>query len=1792
MKKNYYGKVLALTLAASMVSVPAFAEENSPQGDIGSSVSEDETLLEENEENTESSLQDRIDALPTVEELKVMTAEELKAVNAEIEEIYAALEESEDAADLNVEKLQAVADFFTGAVEEQKIDGIVVSTEAELRAAIAQAEGTEDAPTKITILNDIALASTLAINTNVVIDGLGNKLTISESNYGTSQYGPSMITVGNGNNSVNVEIKNLTIDVGIMNAENIVSGTEPNKYMRGILVNKNSKTVLGYNTVVTGGRNATGAAVTATGEVVINGAEIKYNYGTNRGIVLASDFAKVSMTSGSVHDNKAKSGAGVAAVGDEATVNITGGTISNNIANDGGGAIAVMYGGVATIDGETVIENNTANYGGAIATACINSERVNKIYIKGGTIRNNISGQDLGSQIYAWNAGGAKPYIEITGGTITCDTEKAALCNGLADVVISGGTIENANGYSLIGSSSDICLADISSNAEIGKIYLANNNYINISGAMKNEKPITVVIHENTNTSSYIIAKGSNGYKITEEDLAAFTNTLDGYTLYLDTAENAIKAGVAHTVTLNANYGDNAETKEVKGAKISLSADTFIREGYVLIGWNTGADGTGTAYTDSFMPTGDITLYAQWEKAVNYAITYDANGGTGTMSEQSIVGGVEATLTENTFTREGYVFTGWNTATDGTGTAYADGAKVRFDAGTTLYAQWAATSGYCGAPEVNEGKDVTWAYDASTGTLTISGKGAMADYSAETEDGQDSDDGFKAPEWRTLPVKKAVIEEGVTTVGNRAFYDMENLNTVEIAASVETLGLRAINWSGVKEIKFAENSKLKTISFAAINHLSELEKITIPANVETIDSWALAHNNLKEVKFEGNKIKRIGYNSFSHNANLSSVILPTGIEELDEAVFGSCAKIGVFVPATVKKFNKNITESGSTIYFETESAYNAYNSNNYSIIMSVTDGGTFSSDTVFESDKLATPVKEGYVFGGWYEKDAEGNFTGTDVTTPVSGKTYYAKWNAATADMTSGYCGADEDGKNVAWSFNTVNGMLTLTGAGAMKDFTLDGNNWDKTVDCPWEKYRDNIKGVSIDEKITHLGSYAFVNYQNLVYDITDLVNKANEGKLTFGKSVFDSCGKVTGHNLYINFNTSRACFSGTGIDGTLSFGPDVEYIGRNEEAKDNVGYTFRNCQKITKLDFSKATGLKAIYGRSFENMKGVTEIVFPENFVYKLNDDAYMDYIFNGNTNMKGSFDNVIFDITCTSGYAAGVFSACTNMTGNVHFTDTTTIIPESMFKATGATSVTISKNITTVNKNAFHACSKLAAIDATAVNQAITYNDDAFTGIADKSGAYFGSKDRADEFKLATNAYDASKTFIAVTNGGTFAENTVFTVGNLATPAKEDSVFVGWFETEDCSGTAVTVPTAGKTYYAKWTQAGELTATAEGFTGDYDGIEHTVTITPSAEDATITYSVDGGKTYSAVKPQFKNAGTYTVHYKVSKEGCLDVTGSTVVQINKIKNPVTITPSTTSLRGGGTVTFTITAPEGVTINNVICSDESIAVAKTEEGKYTVTLPAGMAEYTFTVDADGDLINNSYDDATTTVSVTRKKSGSSSSTSAPTYGVSTGKTENGTISVTPAKAEAGETVTIKATPDSGYQLDKVTVKDKNNSNVKLTKVSDNEYTFTMPKGKVSVDATFVQKDAADDNQNNAGEASKVIKLQIGSRIVTVDNETVIYDVAPVIRNDRTLVPIRVVTETLGGKVDWNGVTKEVTLNIDGKEIKMTVGKTLEKYGVAPVIIDGRTFVPVRFVADELSATVAWDDATKTVTVTK
>ena len=132
--------------------------------------------------------------------------------------------------------------------------------------------------------------------------------------------------------------------------------------------------------------------------------------------------------------------------------------------------------------------------------------------------------------------------------------------------------------------------------------------------------------------------------------------------------------------------------------------------GYTFIGWyNSSGRSQTTDKSLSIRPTGDATYYAYY-KANSYTVKFNANNGTGSMSDQSHTYGVFKALTANAFTRNGYNFAGWNTKADGTGTSYTDKQSVSnltsTDGGSvTLYAQWKA-------------KNITINWDANGGSVT------------------------------------------------------------------------------------------------------------------------------------------------------------------------------------------------------------------------------------------------------------------------------------------------------------------------------------------------------------------------------------------------------------------------------------------------------------------------------------------------------------------------------------------------------------------------------------------------------------------------------------------------------------------------------------------------------------------------------------------------------------------------------------------------------------------------------------------------------------------------------------------------------------------------------------------------------------------------------------------------------------------------------------------------------------------------------------------------------------------
>ena len=100
--------------------------------------------------------------------------------------------------------------------------------------------------------------------------------------------------------------------------------------------------------------------------------------------------------------------------------------------------------------------------------------------------------------------------------------------------------------------------------------------------------------------------------------------------------------------------------------------------------------------------------------------------------------------------------------------------------------------------------------------------------------------------------------------------------------------------------------------------------------------------------------------------------------------------------------------------------------------------------------------------------------------------------------------------------------------------------------------------------------------------------------------------------------------------------------------------------------------------------------------------------------------------------------------------------------------------------------------------------------------------------------------------------------------------------------------------------------------------------------------------------------------------------------------------------------------------------------------------------------------------------LTRPSSGGSSSRGDcdPSYAVTAPSTKNGDVTVSPKNASKGDRVTITVTPDKGYELDKLTVKDASGNKLKLTVKGNGKYTFTMPGGKVTVSAEFVEEQAA------------------------------------------------------------------------------------------------------------------------------
>ena len=163
-------------------------------------------------------------------------------------------------------------------------------------------------------------------------------------------------------------------------------------------------------------------------------------------------------------------------------------------------------------------------------------------------------------------------------------------------------------------------------------------------------------------------------------------------------------APISYTLRYNANGGSGsmADQRLSCGVKTALRANVFTRSGYSFNGWNTMPDGSGLSFKNgasvqnlAWSQGAVVTLYAQW-KEISCKLRFVSNGGSGSMAMVSC-GADGVTLPACGFSRKGYVFAGWNTAANGSGTSYSSGQTVRglsdkSGATVRLYAQWTPIS--------------------------------------------------------------------------------------------------------------------------------------------------------------------------------------------------------------------------------------------------------------------------------------------------------------------------------------------------------------------------------------------------------------------------------------------------------------------------------------------------------------------------------------------------------------------------------------------------------------------------------------------------------------------------------------------------------------------------------------------------------------------------------------------------------------------------------------------------------------------------------------------------------------------------------------------------------------------------------------------------------------------------------------------------------------------------------------------------------------------------------------------
>lgn len=452
--------------------------------------------------------------------------------------------------------------------------------------------------------------------------------------------------------------------------------------------------------------------------------------------------------------------------------------------------------------------------------------------------------------------------------------------------------------------------------------------------------------NESWNTKSDGSGKSySENGGILAKDFADLKDSDKSVTLYANWKPNNYK------VRYNGNgatSGTMTDSSHVYDTVNSLTKNAYARTGYTFTGWNTKADGKGTAYVDgdsvknlTASKDGVVTLYAQW-KANRYTLTYNANGGTVSASSKTLQYG-DAFGTLPTPKRDGHRFLGWYTSATG-GTKISEATKIGAE-NTTIYAHWDAYTlsinyhangaEYFSDYDLNNNKEL--------GTINVAGKDIVKVQTVKY--------GSKLPNYGLLDGNRFTKTGHTAESSVMVLKDGTSLSAIEPYTAIE-LATKA----GKQETFKTEDVSIDIYPKWVINWYSN-----------RVEHWAggfknqEGNNGLKNYFKLDSTTFSSSYNSkFTLDAS-QKVEIPNGFHLNQD--FGSD---DISSDGSWKRypFGTQVTQKAQNMLFEYD-----YLPNVYKIAYNLNGGTNNSSNpsyyNVLYGVSLKNPTRIGYTFDGW-----------------------------------------------------------------------------------------------------------------------------------------------------------------------------------------------------------------------------------------------------------------------------------------------------------------------------------------------------------------------------------------------------------------------------------------------------------------------------------------------------------------------------------------------------------------------------------------------------------------------------------------------------------------------------------------------------------------------------------------------------------------------------------------------------------------------------------------------------------